>query len=82
MLEGNHLISMSTEHEDLVVLTTDRDLHYCEETQLAATTLVCSTYNSSHLADCISSLYLCNAEHDLEKVVDKSSIYNSWNVGM
>ena len=30
MLEGNHLISMSTEHEDLVVLTTDRDLHYCE----------------------------------------------------
>ena len=29
-----------------VTLTTDSDLHYCEETQLAAATLVCSTHNT------------------------------------
>ena len=27
-------------------LTTDSDLHYCEETQLAATTLMCSTHDT------------------------------------
>ena len=30
-------------------LTTDRDLHYCGETQLAASKLVCSTHNSQLL---------------------------------
>ena len=27
-----------------------------------------TTHNSSHLADCVASLYECNAGHDLEQV--------------
>ena len=42
--------------ENALSLTTDRDLHYCEETQLAASTLVCSTHNTQLFT--FSRLYL------------------------
>ena len=42
--------------ENALSFTTDRDLHYCEETQLAASTLVCSTHNTQLFT--FSRLYL------------------------
>ena len=45
-----------------VALTTDRDLQYCEETQLAASTILCITQNT-HLADCVSSLVRLPINH-------------------
>ena len=50
----------------------DRDLHYCEETQLAVSTIVCSAHNSSYLADGVSSPSCLPSNHVHEYVLTKT----------